>query len=85
MATSLRPETQKLIEDCVKRGGYASADDAVRAGLDSLRQLEELSEFKPGELDALLEQGEQSGPPLDGETVLAELRALRMSHANKAG
>jgi putative addiction module CopG family antidote len=85
MAMSLNSETQKLIEDCVKRGGYASADDAVRAGLDSLRQMESLAQFAPGELDALLEEGEKSGPPLDGETVLAELRALRDSYRNKAG
>jgi putative addiction module CopG family antidote len=85
MATSLSPETQRLIEDCVRRGGYASADDAVRAGLDSLRQLQALGEFSTSELDALLEDGEQSGPPLDGEQVLAELRTLRDSHRNKAG
>ena len=85
MATLLNSETQRLIEDCVKRGGYASADDAVRAGLDSLRQMESLAQFAPGELDTLLEEGEKSGPPLDGETVLAELRALRDSYRNKAG
>ena len=85
MATQLSPETQRLIEDCVKRGGYASADDAVRAGLDSLSQLEALGEFAPGELDALIEEGENSGPPLDGQKVLAELRAMRDSQRSKAG
>jgi len=74
-----------MIDDCVKRGGYASADDAVRAGLDSLRQLEALGEFSPGELDALIEEGENSGPSLDGQKVLAELRALRDSCRSKAG
>ncbi|HEY8747847.1 MAG TPA: type II toxin-antitoxin system ParD family antitoxin [Tepidisphaeraceae bacterium] len=84
-AELLNPETHKLIEDCVQRGGYASADDAVRAGLDSLRQLQALEEFSPGELDALLQEGEQSGTPLDGEQVLSELSALRNSHREKAG
>lgn len=85
MSISLTPQTQKLIEDRMKHGGYATADDVVRAGLDSLRQQEALGEFDPGELNDLLDAGERSGPPLDGEQVLAELRALRESHRNKAG
>jgi len=84
MATPLSPETERMIDDCVKRGGYASADDAVRAGLDSLRQLDALGEFSPGELDAMIDEGENS-PPLDGQKVLAELRALRDSYRSKAG
>ena len=36
-----------------------------------------VGEFGSGEWDALLEEGEASGPALDGNAVLAELRALR--------
>ena len=68
-----------MIEECVERGGYASADDAVRAGLESLCQSEAMEQFAPGELDRLLEEGENSGPPLDGDQVLSELKALRAS------
>ena len=85
MSIALTPDTQKLIEDRLNHGGYASADDLIRAGLDSLRQQEAMGEFDAGELDELLEAGERSGAPLDGEQVLAELRALRNSHQNKAG
>ena len=77
MAVDLSAELQRLIEERVKRGDYASADDVVRAGLASLEQQEAVGDFDAGELDALLADGEQSGAPLDGERVLAELAALR--------
>jgi putative addiction module CopG family antidote len=82
---SLNPETQKLIEERMKVGGYATADDVVRAGLSSLEQQQDFGEFETGEMDRLLEEGERSGAPLDGEQVLAELRELRARNSNKAG
>jgi Arc/MetJ-type ribon-helix-helix transcriptional regulator len=83
---TLDPETQRLVEERMKRGGYASAAEAVRAGMASLEQQELFGDFAEGELDALLAEGEASGPPLDGDAVLAELRQLRASaRSNKAG
>jgi putative addiction module CopG family antidote len=85
MSISLNPETQKLVEQRMKQQGYSTADDLVRAGLESLRQQQERQEFAPGELDELLAEGERSGPPLDGEQVLAELREFRLRNSSKAG
>ena len=73
----LSPETRRLIEQRVRRGDYPTPDEVVRAGLESLAQQESAGDFAPGELDRLLAAGEASGPPLDGEQVLAELAALR--------
>jgi putative addiction module CopG family antidote len=84
MSISLDPETQKLIEERMRRGGYSTADDVVRAGLASLDQQESAGDFGPGELDELLAQGERSGEPLDGEQVLAELRDLRSRHMGQS-
>jgi Arc/MetJ-type ribon-helix-helix transcriptional regulator len=81
----LDSETRQMIEDRMKRGGYASPDDAVRAALNSLAERETEGDFEPGECDHLLEQGENSGSPLDGEQVLAELRELRTRQQSKAG
>lgn len=77
MNLSLSPQTQKLIEARLRRGEYKTADDVVAAALAQLDQQEQLADFEPGELDALIKQGEDGGPSLDGEAVLAELRALR--------
>jgi putative addiction module CopG family antidote len=85
MSMSLSPETLKLVEERMKRGGYASPDDVILAALASLERQETGGDFAPGELDDLLAEGERSGEALDGEQVLAELRELRSRHANKAG
>ena len=47
MPISLSPETEKLIEDRMRRSGYATPDDLVRAALDALDQV------NAGEFDSL--------------------------------
>ena len=71
MNVVLSPETAKLLEEHMKRGGYATADDAVRLALQTLGQLEgaPLEELDPETLaaidraDAQAERGE--GMPAD--------------------
>jgi Arc/MetJ-type ribon-helix-helix transcriptional regulator len=41
MPVPLSAETQALIEERLKRGGYSSADDVVRVALDVLHQVED--------------------------------------------
>jgi Arc/MetJ-type ribon-helix-helix transcriptional regulator len=85
MNIALNAETQRLIEEQMKRDEYPTADDLIRAGLESLQDRHNSEEFDEGELDRLLAEGEQGGPPLDGEQVLAELGELRTRPTNKAG
>ncbi len=40
MDIALSPETQKLLEEKLKNGGYRSADDVVHAALEALDELE---------------------------------------------
>lgn len=57
----------------MKKGGYNSPDDVVRAGLASL---ELHGDFEPGELERLLTEGEadiQRGNLRDGEEILREM------------
>ena len=79
MTISLSPQAQQALEERMKLGGYATAEEAVLAGLASLEQQESLGDFSPGELDALLAEGEadiQSGDLLDADEVFNELRKL---------
>ena len=46
MSISLSQETEKLLEERIKTGGYGSADDVVQAALEALDALE------AGSLDA---------------------------------
>lgn len=56
----LDPELQKLIDERVKSGRYASAEDVIAAALLSLDQQETFGDFATGELDELLAEGERS-------------------------
>jgi len=78
MAISLSPETQRIIEEGVKRRGYASPDDMVRAGLALLDQAD-TGDFEPGELDRLIAQAEaesKRGKGIDSDEVFAEIRRM---------
>lgn len=76
MHLAISPELQRLIERRVRSGQYATPEDVLAAAMHSLDQEETRAEFISGELDHLLEEGEESGELLDGEEVLAELRRL---------
>lgn len=83
MKLSLPAKTLKLIDARVKSGKYRSAEDVVSAAISQLDQHEQRGDFQAGELDRLLAEGEKSGPPLDGDAVLKELRNL--GRKKKAG
>jgi antitoxin ParD1/3/4 len=78
---SLTAEAQKLIEQRMKSGKYGSAEEVVTAALHALESDEHAGDFEPGDWDKLLAEGQQSGPPLDGDSVFAELRNLRSRQA----
>lgn len=78
MNISLGIDAQKLIEERVRSGKYASPEEVITAALFALDQ-DEQGDFAAGELDALIEEGEASGTELEGLSVLAELRAMRQS------
>ena len=85
MTLSLPPQVQRLIEERIRSGKYRTAEDVVAAAVATLDQQETFGDFAEGELDRLLEEGERSGEPLDGEKVLGELKALREGRSGKAG
>jgi Arc/MetJ-type ribon-helix-helix transcriptional regulator len=79
MTISLSPETQKLLEERMKRGGFATPDDAVRVALEMLEQYEgeALEDLDPDTLAAIERAEAQSarGEGRPWEEVKAELRA----------
>ena len=86
MAISLSAKTQRLIQERMKRGRYATADDVVLAGLASLQQQQGTGDFAPGELDALIAEAEADfdhGKSFDAEEVFAEIRQLSKQFRRK--
>ena len=60
MNLSLSEEVEKLINQRVLSGKYATPEDVVAAALMTLDQQEHFGDFEPGELDELLAEGERS-------------------------
>jgi antitoxin ParD1/3/4 len=85
MNLALTRELEKRILQRVRSGRYQNAQEVIAAALSSLEQQELTNDFAPGEWDRLLKEGEESGPALDGEVVLKELRQLRKRGRRKAG
>jgi Arc/MetJ-type ribon-helix-helix transcriptional regulator len=79
MTITLTPETQKLLEDRMKKGGYASPDDLVRVAIETLDQVEaELYEDLDEDTRDAIERAEAESARGEGrpwEDVKAELRA----------
>jgi Arc/MetJ-type ribon-helix-helix transcriptional regulator len=75
MPISLQPETQLLIEDRMKRGGFSSPDDVVRAAIETLDSCDadELDDATLAAIDrAEAEYARGEGVPVD--KAFAELR-----------
>ena len=77
MNLSLDADLQQLIDERVKSGKYATAEDVVAAALRTLEQQERFGDFEPGELDELLAEGERSieqEGTLDGDEAFRQRR-----------
>jgi Arc/MetJ-type ribon-helix-helix transcriptional regulator len=79
MTITLTPETQKLLEDRMKKGGYATPDALVRAALQTLDEVEgdAYEDLDQDTRDAIERAEAQSarGEGRPWEDVKAELRA----------
>ena len=87
MNLTLDPNVQKLIDDRVRSGEYATAEDVVAAAVSTLEQQERFGDFEPGELDALLAEGERSieeNGTLDGEEAYQLRKERRARSRNSA-
>ncbi len=85
MNLSLDPKLQKLIEERVNSGQYASAEDVVTAALLTLDQQERFGDFSPPELNELLAEGERSireDGTLDGDEAFRLRQSRRAPKKN---
>jgi len=88
MELSLKAEARRFIKTRLRE--YGSAEEVVQAGLAALEQQETFGDFAPGELNALLKEGERSiqrQGTVEASEVFAELkrRSQRYRRTRKAG
>ena len=77
MTVTLPSDVQKLVEEQLAAGAYATVEDVLRAGVASLSLPQTHGDFAPGELNAILSKAvqryrERGGRPAD--EVFARLR-----------
>jgi antitoxin ParD1/3/4 len=85
MTISLSPETQRLLDERLKAGTYASADDLLREALEAL-ELRERDEADLQALKAKLERGAaqaERGELVDPDVVLQKIEDLKRQRAGK--
>jgi Arc/MetJ-type ribon-helix-helix transcriptional regulator len=80
MSVTLSPEIQKLLEERIKRGGYSTVDDLVRAALETLDHLEadELDEATVAAIDRAEAQYARG----EGMDVDEAFEQIRRKHFN---
>jgi Arc/MetJ-type ribon-helix-helix transcriptional regulator len=77
-----------MLDDHMRRGGYSSVDDLLIAALTALNDASSTDDFAPGELDALLAEGDadiERGDLIDGEKALEDRRRRRAEQAKRVG
>ena len=87
MTVTLTPKMKKLIEKRVKAGSYATPEDVLMAGLAALEQQHAMENFAPGELQALVVEGESSIRKhglLDGDEAFRSRRRRRAQRRRKS-
>ena len=78
MSITLRPDTERRIEDRLKAGRYSTADDVVQDGLKLLEQRERERQQASDEVRRRIAVGIDQldrGEGLDGDRVFKELLA----------
>jgi putative addiction module CopG family antidote len=82
MNMPIDPDMKELIDRKVESGQFESPSDVVRAALAALNQQECFGDFRTGELDGLLAEGERgiaAQGTLDADEALTARRTRRVS------
>jgi putative addiction module CopG family antidote len=69
----LSPDMSELVESVVQSGDFQSPEEVVAAALTQWKVQRLLSGFAPDELQSLLQEGLDSGEPIDTDKAFAEI------------
>jgi len=72
---TLSPELATAVDDAVAAGEYASASEVIRDALRLWKERRDLFGYTVEELRRLVQEGIDSGDPVDGPTTMKRLSA----------
>jgi antitoxin ParD1/3/4 len=73
ISVELTPEMAEAVEAAVKSGQFGSAGDVVLAALDQWQSGQLIYGYTHEEIDRLVEEGLESGEPIDGDEALGQI------------
>src|ERR1700683_4254973 len=85
ISIALPQEMIEAIRDAVDHGEYATTSEVIRDALRDWRLKRKVEELEPAELRRLVQEGIDSGPSIDAETVFARLRARYAKQTDARG
>ena len=80
MSITLSSETQKLIEERMRQGGFSTPDDLVRVALETLEVQGEDIEDLDAETQAAIERAEQQSARGEGIPADEAFERIRRKH-----
>lgn len=69
----LTEDMSEIVESVLESGDFQSADEVISAALNAFQVQRLLANFTPDELDALIQEGIDSGEPMDGEEAFRQI------------
>lgn len=69
----LSQDMSDIVESALETGDFKSADEVVSAALNAFQVQRLLANFAPGELDALIQEGLDSGEPIDAAQAFRDI------------
>jgi putative addiction module CopG family antidote len=69
----LSQDMSDIVESALETGDFKSADEVVLAALNAFQVQRLLANFEPGELDALIQEGLDSGEPIDADQAFRDI------------
>lgn len=75
ISVALPPEMVGLLREAVASGEYASASEVIRDAMRDWKLKRKIAELDVDDLRRLVQEGVESGPAVDADTVFARLRS----------
>ncbi|MDX8459478.1 type II toxin-antitoxin system ParD family antitoxin [Mesorhizobium humile] len=82
---TLSPELAAAVDDVVAAGEYASASEVIRDALRQWKDRRDLLGYTVEELRVLVQEGIDSGPALDGPSIIERARTKYLKMAEAKG
>jgi len=80
MKLRLSPEVERMIEQCIESGQYASAEEVINTAVLRFAEDQIITSHSPDQLNRIIEEAKNSGPLIPLEKVKEKLKNLESGY-----